>query len=98
MPAPTVEVEFLTLPQAVRILGSKQLTVAVAGRTVADLLAQLVDTHGPDLARLLLDEDGRLAAMYKLFLNDRDWLLPDEHDRELADGDRVTIMLLVGGG
>ena len=91
-------VEFLSLPNLTKIVGGKRVDLDLAaGRTVNDLLAELARRYGPKLEQFLLDDEGQLDSIFKLIVN-KEWLPPDEMDRELQDGDAVTIMLLVGGG
>jgi len=91
-------VEFVSLPNIVRLIGSKILTLDFSGKTVNDLVSDVVEKYGNDVGRLLLDETGRLDMTYRVILNKQEWIFRDQMDRPLQDGDRVTIMLLVAGG
>ena len=50
------------------------------------------------LRRFLLDDQGRLDLAFQVVHNGRDWLRRDQLDRPIAEGDVVTITMLVGGG
>ena len=71
----------------------------MAEGSVADLIAHIVDRAGSKGRKILLDNSGKLDMTIQIMLNDEGFVPRDELDqRALKDGDRVKIMLLVGGG
>ncbi len=71
----------------------------MADGTVADLIAHVVERGGNKARKLLLDNSGELDMTIQVMLNDEGFVPRDELARQrLKDGDRVKIMLLVGGG
>jgi sulfur carrier protein ThiS len=67
--------------------------------SIADLITQIVDRAGSKARRILLDDSGELDMTIQIMLNDEGFVPRNELDqRFLKDGDKVKIMLLVGGG
>lgn len=94
----TVTVEFISLPNVVKMIGAKSVAVEFDGGAVADLVSALVARHGERLGRFLCDENGELDPAIRVRLGDAEWLGADRLERTLRDGDRVTLAMLVGGG
>ena len=93
-----VTVDFRGLPNAQKLAGAKSLALEVDGSTVADAVRTLGDRGGEKLRRFLLDDEGKLDLAFQVVHNGRDWLRRDQLDRPIAEGDVVTITMLVGGG
>ena len=93
-----VTFDFLGLPNARKLAGAKALALEVDGDTVADAVRTLADRGGEKLRRFLLDGEGKLDLAFQVVHNGRDWLRRDQLDRPIAEGDVVTITMLVGGG
>ena len=94
-----ITIEFLSLPKLSKIVGGKSITFHFNGQTVDDLLTELVNRYGSEMRNFLLDESGKLDAILKILLNKKEWIHRDQtKNKILKDGDRVTLMLLVGGG
>lgn len=93
-----VTVEFLSLPNIVRIVGSKTIAMDFTGQTVEELIHQVTKKYGKKVENFLLDENGRLDMMLKVLCNKEEWIRPEQMQRPLQDGDRLIIMLLAAGG
>jgi sulfur carrier protein ThiS len=93
-----IQVEFLSIPIVTRIIGSKSIDFELKGNTIADLIEEISVQHGREIKQFLLDESGRLDTVFKIQLNKNQWLPRDRLDTQLRDRDRVTFMMLVGGG
>lgn len=93
-----ITVEFLSLPVITRVVGGKTVTMQFPGRTVGDLIGEIVKKYGEDVGRFLLDDSGKLDMTLKILLNKKQWLTREQTDTPLAEGDTVTLMMLVGGG
>ena len=66
---------------------------------MADLISQVVERGGGKARKILLDSRGELDMTIQVMLNDDGFVPRDElGQQKLKDGDRVKIMLLVGGG
>ena len=93
-----IQVESLGLPSLSKLIGKKTEMEMVEG-TVADLITLVVDRGGNKARKILLDNSGELDMTIQVMLNDKGFVPRDELARQpLKDGDRVKIMLLVGGG
>jgi molybdopterin converting factor small subunit len=93
-----VTVEFLSLPNVVKMVGSKKVTFDFSGTTVNDLVSELAGQYGEKVQKFLLDESGQLDMSLSLTVNQQEWIRHNQMDRPLRDGDKVTIMMLVAGG
>ena len=93
-----ITVEFLSLPNVVKMVGSKTITMDFSGQTVNDLVHEVAEEYGTGVRRFLLDETGRLDLTFAVTINKQEWIRRDQMNRPLRDGDQVTIMMLAGGG
>jgi hypothetical protein len=53
-----ITVEFLSLPNIVRKVGSKSVVLDFSGNTVKDLVREVAEKYGSDVKKFLLDETG----------------------------------------
>ena len=69
------------------------------GSTIENLLTELVERYGNELARRLWDGDGKLRSSAWILVNGVCWAEGTTSDMELKDGDTVvlTTPMLVGG-
>jgi molybdopterin converting factor small subunit len=94
-----ITVEFLSLPNVVRMVGSKTVTMDYSGQTVEGLIHQVADKYGKNVGKFLLDESGRPDMMtFRILRNKEEWIQLDQLQRPLQDGDCLAIMMLVAGG
>jgi len=93
-----IQVEFLSLPGVTRIIGNKSIVFELGGSNILDLVREISDRYGQEIRQFLLDESGQLDTVFKVQLNKTRWIPRDRLDTRLQDGDRVTFMMLVGGG
>lgn len=93
-----ITVEFLSLPNVVKKVGSKTVILDFSGTTVNDLVREVAGKYGSDVQKFLLDENGQLDMCLAVAINQQEWIRHHQMDRPLQDGDRVTIMMLVAGG
>jgi len=94
----SVTVEFLSLPNVVKMVGSKTITIDFSNQTVEELILQVTEKYGSKVRQFLLDENGKLDMMLKVLHNREEWIRADRMQKPLEDGDHVTIMLLAAGG
>ena len=93
-----IQIESLGLPTLSKLIG-KTSQLEMADGTVADLIARVVDRHGRQARKILLDQTGQLDLAIQVMVNDESFLPRNEYSkRVLKDGDSVKFMLLVGGG
>ena len=85
------------LPTQLRDATNGQATVAAAGGTVAEVLAELTDRY-PGLAGRIITDGGTLHKFVNVYLNDDDVRYLDQLDTKVADGDVVSILPAVAGG
>lgn len=93
-----IQVEFLSMPVAVRLIGRKSLDLELRGNTLQDLVQELSARYGGELRKFLLDQSGSLDPVFKIMINKKKWISRDRLDTPLREGDRVTFMMLVAGG
>ena len=93
-----IQIESLGLPTLSKLIGKKS-QLEMADGTLADIVARIVDSHGPQARKILLDQEGQLDMAIQVMINDEGFLPRNEYSqRNLKDGDAVKFMLLVGGG
>ena len=97
-PTKKINVEFLSLPIVTKIVGSKFLTLDFSGQTLNELIHEIINRYGQELRSFLLDESGKLDRTFKVHLNKKEWIPPEQMNKTLKDGDQVTLMMLVAGG
>ena len=86
-------------PLLAEAMGGQEAVVEFAGETVGDLLEHLVGRHGARARKALHDRDGGLDPVVQILLNEREWVRRDRlAETNLADGDTITIMMLMAGG
>ena len=93
-----ITVEFLSLPNVVRMIGSKSVVLDFSGTTVNDLVREVAEKYGRDVQKFLLDETGNLDMTLALMINKQEWIRHNQMDRPLQDGDLVTILMMAAGG
>ncbi len=93
-----ITVEFLSLPNVVKMVGGKTITLTFNGQTVEDLIRELCVKYGKPVQKFLLDETGRLDMSFSMTINKQEWVRYGKTDTVLHDGDLVTIMMLAAGG
>jgi len=93
-----ITVEFLSLPNVVRMIGSKSVVLDFSGTTVNDLVREVAEKYGRDVQKFLLDETGNLDMTLALMINKQEWIRHNQMDRPLQDGDMVTILMMAAGG
>jgi molybdopterin converting factor small subunit len=93
-----VELRLMALPALARAIGGKKVELDFPGDTVADLLDHLVQQYGDAARDALLDDEGRLDSIIQILVNEKQWVIHDELEVPLKDGDSVVFMLLVVGG
>jgi sulfur carrier protein ThiS len=93
-----ITVESLGLPTLSAVIGKKAV-IEMAEGSVADLVKLLTGRFGPKARQVLLDEEGNLDLTIQVMVNEEGFLAREGLSaRRLEDGDRVRLMLLVGGG
>jgi molybdopterin synthase sulfur carrier subunit len=93
-----VELRTMALPALTKALGGRRVEISFEGGTVADLLEHLVEQHGQAAQEALLDEEGNLDSIIQVLINEERWVVHEDLDVPLKDGDSVVFMLLVVGG
>jgi len=93
-----IQIESLGLPTLSKLIG-KRSQLEMTDGTLSDLVAHIVNRHGPKAGHILLDQEGQLDMTIQVMINDEGFLPRDDYSqRILNDGDQVKFMLLVGGG
>jgi molybdopterin converting factor small subunit len=93
-----ITVEFLSLPNVVKMVGGKRIMMNYTGQTVESLILQITEKYGKDVRKFLLDENGCLDMTFSVMRNSEEWIHSDQMRKTLQDGDRITIMMLAAGG
>ncbi len=86
----------IRIPTPLRAFTGGEASVEVAGNTVGEALAKLVEQH-PDL-RAHLFNDADLRSFVNIFLGDEDIRFMQGLDTEIAPGDSLRIIPSIAGG
>ncbi len=93
-----IQIESLGLPTLSKLIGKKAQLEMVDG-TLSDLIVHITEKLSPPARKILLDREGQLDMTIQVMINDEGLLPRDQYSkRALKDGDKVKLMLLVGGG
>lgn len=85
------------VPMGLRSLTGGLADVSGSGDTLAALIDSL-EREYPGMKSRLLGEDGSMAKVVNVYVNDDDIRFLSGLDTPLADGDQVTILPTVAGG
>lgn len=85
------------LPDLERRLQGNPSDLALEGETLGDLGRWLQRNHGAPAGVRLADGEGRFDASLQVLRNGR-WVAGDDTGQTLAEGDEVTLLVLVAGG
>lgn len=84
------------LPSMFRAYADGQMFLECNGKTVGDCLKQIVERY-PDLKDQLFDANGNLKRVIEIYVNGKS-AYPNELEKEVQDGDKVFITLMLAGG
>lgn len=84
------------LPSMFRTYAEGRMFVECHGSTVRDCLDQIVDKY-PQLKDQLFDKNGGLKKVIEIYVNGKS-AYPMELEKELNDGDKVFVTLMLAGG
>jgi len=79
-------------------LGADEVGVEVEPATVGRLLDWFQENHAGPAGTRLFAEEGRVDSSVQIIRNGSEWIAPDRLDLALAEGDRITLLVLVAGG
>ena len=86
----------VNIHQALRQITNNQSTVEVAGTTVGECLADLVQQF-PDVKGKLFGKNGKLLNYIDIYVN-AESSYPEELAKPVKDGDKLSITLMIAGG
>ena len=93
-----VNVEIVGVPMLSDIIRKKKFDLTFPGKTVKDLIDELIRTYGTKVRKVLYGKKGTFDPTIQISLNGEKWIRADRHDTSLKDGDTVMFMILLGGG
>ncbi len=85
------------IPTPLRQYAGRQSAVEAAGRTVAEVLDDLVRRHS-ELRKHLYTDDGKLRAFVNVYLNDEDIRYLKQESTPVKEGDAISIVPSIAGG
>jgi sulfur-carrier protein adenylyltransferase/sulfurtransferase len=85
------------LPTALRHLVGNQDAVLLSGKTVAEVMNDLVNKF-PELRKHLFNNEGRLRNFVNVYVNDEDVRYMQEENTPVKEGDTVSIVPSIAGG
>jgi MoaD family protein len=93
-----VRIEIVGVPMLSDVIGMKKFELDVPGKTVKDLLEELIRKYGVKVRKVLYSEKGAFDPMIQIAVNGEKWIPADQHDTTLNDGDTILFMILLAGG
>ena len=93
-----VTVEFLGFPMVSDVIGKKKLELDIPGRTVKDVIDELIGRYGKKVKEAFYDEKGNFDVTIQMTLNGRTFISADKPHTPLNEGDTLVFMLLLAGG
>jgi MoaD family protein len=93
-----VRIEIVGVPMLSDVIGKKKFELNVPGKTVKDLIEELIRKYGTKVRKVLYAEKGTFDPMIQIALNGEKWIPADRHDTKLNDGDTLIFMILLAGG
>ena len=93
-----VQLEILGVPFLSDVMGKKKIDFEFQGSTVADLIAAIIGKWGRKARVALYDNDGKFDPTIQIAINGEMFVPYDDHGLSLKEEDRVTFMMLLGGG
>lgn len=85
------------IPTPFRRLTGNRVHVEADGRTVAEVLADLIRRF-PGLGELIFDAERRIPAHVNVYLNNREIHSLDGPETPVQDGDEVAVIPAIAGG
>jgi molybdopterin converting factor small subunit len=86
------------LPMLSDAIGANAIELEFPGKTAGELVDHIAKTFGKRAADALYDKTGVLDLEVQLLINRKTWVTRENLDERLEDGDRVQIMVMMGGG
>lgn len=94
-----VKVEVKGFPIVSDVMGKKTVELDLEGRTVRDVVENLIGLYGKKVKEAFYDEKGRFDPIIQVALNGKTFVSPEEFEKPiLQDGDTVAFVLLLAGG
>jgi molybdopterin converting factor small subunit len=93
-----VRIEIVGVPMLSDVIGKKKFELDIPGRTVKELIEELIRTYGPKVRKVLYGEKETFDPMIQIALNGEKWIAADRHDTTLSEGDTLIFMILLAGG
>lgn len=94
-----IKVELKGFPIVSDVIGKKSLELDIDGRTLSDVIENLIGLYGRKVKEAFYDEKGRFDPIIQVALNGKTFVSPEEFGRPiLQDGDTVAFLLLLAGG
>lgn len=93
-----IHVDILGVPMLSDALGGKHLEVEISGTGIPDLVEAVAALGGKPAREVLFTADGGYENTIQLAVNGQRFVSLADRETRLEDGDRVTFLMLIGGG
>lgn len=70
----------------------KEFAMEFSGKTLGDLITELVKKFGTAMKNALLDDKGDIDMEIRVVLNGKEYLIEDRMEKLLNNGDTLTFM------
>ena len=79
------------------VVGEKKFELNIQGKTVKDLIEELIRKYGQKVRKVFYGERGTFDPMIQIALNGEKWIPADQHETPLNEGDTLIFMILMAG-
>lgn len=86
------------LPALPEAIGQNELEIDFPGTTVQDLIEHLISIYGQKARSALQNEQGEFDPLVQILLNGENWILHDNLQTPLQEGDSLVLMMMMAGG
>jgi molybdopterin converting factor small subunit len=94
-----INVEFLGLPMVSDVVEKKKLQMDIFGRTVKDVMDELIKRYGKKVRDAFYDREGNFDLMIQVAINGKSFVPTEQHNAPLLkEGDNLIFMILLAGG
>ena len=78
-----VKIEIVGVPMLSDVVGEKKFELNIRGKTVKDLIEELIRKYGPKVRKVFYGERGTFDPMIQIALNGEKWIPADQHETPL---------------
>jgi len=95
---PNLKVKFFGLYELTKLIGNDEFDIHPDGDSFGDVLKCLEEKFGLPFRQTILNEEGEINDVIQVLKNEEEYLLRDDFDHRLEDGDELFFLFMIAGG